>query len=94
MLFYILILLLIAITSELVGPDADDALTGVTGIFFPAMFIPAAAVLVRRLHDVGRSGWWILVGFVPLIGDVVLLIFALLPSQPGQNRYGPSPLEV
>ena len=49
------------------------------------------AVTTRRLHDTGRSGWWLLVILVPLIGWVVLLIFLLLPSDPGPNKYGRGP---
>jgi uncharacterized membrane protein YhaH (DUF805 family) len=91
-LFYFLVLLLLGVVSELAGPGAEDALIFLAGAFFLALFLPALAVTVRRLHDVGRSGWWILLGLVPL-GDIVLLIFTLLPSQPGQNRYGGNPLE-
>ena len=47
-----------------------------------------------RLHDIGRTGWWILIGFVPLIGSIVLLVFALLDSQPGDNQYGANPKGV
>ena len=49
------------------------------------------AVGVRRLHDTGRSGWWILIGFIPVIGWLVLLVFMFMDSQPGDNEYGPSP---
>jgi len=56
-----------------------------------ALFIPSLAVTVRRLHDTGRSGWWILVGLIPLVGFIVLLVFEVQDSQPGTNNYGPSP---
>lgn len=56
-----------------------------------AVFLPALAVLVRRLHDTGRSGWWVLVGLVPLVGGIVLLVFACLDSEPGPNAYGANP---
>ena len=46
---------------------------------------------VRRLHDTGRSGWWLLIGLIPIIGVIVLLIFFVLDSQVGTNEYGPSP---
>jgi uncharacterized membrane protein YhaH (DUF805 family) len=48
---------------------------------------------VRRLHDTGRPGWWILIGLIPLVGGIVLLVFAVSDSQPGSNEYGPSPKE-
>ncbi len=56
-----------------------------------SILIPGIAVSVRRLHDTGRSGWWLLIVLVPLIGWIVLLIFMLIDGQPGQNAYGPSP---
>jgi uncharacterized membrane protein YhaH (DUF805 family) len=80
----------------------------ITGIFSPvnwifaslgwiyslAILIPSLAVSVRRLHDTGRSGWWLLLGLIPLIGFIVLLIFYVEDSQPGNNQYGPNPKEV
>ncbi len=54
-----------------------------------ALFLPSVAVSVRRLHDIDRTGWWWWLGFVCCVGPIVLLIFHLLPSTPGENRYGP-----
>jgi uncharacterized membrane protein YhaH (DUF805 family) len=59
-----------------------------------ASFIPSIALGVRRLHDIGYSGWWLLIGFVPFVGGILLLVFALMDSQPGTNRYGPNPKEI
>jgi uncharacterized membrane protein YhaH (DUF805 family) len=56
-----------------------------------AILIPGLAVTVRRLHDTGKSGWWILIGFVPLAGAIVLLVFTVEDSQPGENQYGSNP---
>jgi uncharacterized membrane protein YhaH (DUF805 family) len=56
-----------------------------------AAFLPGLAVAVRRLHDIGRSGWWYLIGFVPLVGAIVLLVFFVTDSDPAQNAYGPNP---
>ena len=58
-----------------------------------AILIPGIAVAVRRLHDTGRSGWWVLIGFIPLIGLIVLIIFTIQDSIPGENEYGPNPKE-
>lgn len=55
------------------------------------IFIPSLAVLVRRLHDTGRSGWWILISLVPFIGALVLFVFTILDSDPNSNSYGPNP---
>ncbi|MCP4144436.1 MAG: DUF805 domain-containing protein [bacterium] len=54
-----------------------------------AIFLPTLAVTVRRLHDSGKSGLWILMLFIPLLGQVVLFIMMLLGSQEEENRHGP-----
>jgi uncharacterized membrane protein YhaH (DUF805 family) len=64
------------------------------GIYSLAMLIPGIAVTVRRLHDTGRSGWWVLVALIPVLGFIALLVFMVLDSQPGSNEYGPNPKEV
>ena len=53
-------------------------------------FMPGLAVAVRRLHDTGRSGWYILLGIIPLV-NLVLVVFFFLDSHPGDNQYGPNP---
>jgi uncharacterized membrane protein YhaH (DUF805 family) len=55
------------------------------------LLVPSLAVGVRRLHDTDRSGWWLLIGLVPLVGAIVLLVLLALEGRPGPNRYGPSP---
>lgn len=59
-----------------------------------AMFIPSLAVGVRRLHDVGKSGWMLLISLIPLIGAIWLLILFLTEGTPGDNAYGPNPKGV
>ena len=93
--FFILFYILIAIALAFVD-GAMGAATGfgvLSGIFALAMFIPSLAVTVRRLHDTDRSGWWILIGFIPLIGTIVMFVFMVLDST-GPNRFGPNPKEV
>ncbi len=60
-------------------------------IFALGTIIPSLAVFFRRLHDTGHSGWWWFIGLVPLIGAIVLLVFLVQDSQPGENQYGPNP---
>jgi uncharacterized membrane protein YhaH (DUF805 family) len=60
------------------------------GLASLALFLPTLAVTVRRFHDAGHSGWWVLTWIIPLIGLIVWLIFALTPSQP-PNEWGEGP---
>ncbi len=61
------------------------------GIYSLAVMIPGIAVSARRLHDTGRSGWWQLIAFVPIIGFIVLLVFFVQEGSFDRNEYGPSP---
>jgi uncharacterized membrane protein YhaH (DUF805 family) len=56
-----------------------------------AVILPSLAVGFRRLHDTGRSAWWILIGLVPLVGGIILLVFMVADGQPEANKYGPNP---
>ena len=56
-------------------------------IYALALIIPSLAITVRRLHDTSRSGWWWFIGFVPIVGGIILLVFMCLPSTPGENQY-------
>jgi uncharacterized membrane protein YhaH (DUF805 family) len=85
-LVYALIVVVLLIVESILG------LPGIlSGIYSLALLIPSIAVTVRRLHDTGRTGWWWWLGFVPVIGIIVLLVFMALEGEPGQNRYGPDP---
>lgn len=63
----------------------------VLGIYGLAVLVPGLAVSARRLHDIGMSGWLLLVALVPVIGGLVLLVLFLIDSNPGTNQYGPNP---
>lgn len=60
-------------------------------IYLLIVIIPTTAVGVRRLHDVGRRGWWYLLNLIPFVGTIIVLIFLVQDSQPGDNQYGPNP---
>ncbi len=70
------------------------ALSGILGLYGLGVFIPSLAVSVRRLHDTNRSGWWVLINFIPIIGFIVFIVFMVQDSQPGTNQYGENPKEV
>ena len=56
-----------------------------------AVFIPSLAVAVRRLHDTDKSGWFLLIGLIPLVGGIILLVFMATEGTRGPNKYGPDP---
>lgn len=56
-------------------------------LFSLAVLLPGLAVSVRRLHDIDKSGWWVLIAFVPVIGIIVLLVFFVMPGTDGPNRF-------
>ncbi len=83
-LFYLLIF---------IGLSLLDAILGfglLSSLFALAMLVPSVAVAVRRLHDTGRTGWWVLIGLVPVV-NLLLIYFMVLDSDPGTNAYGPNP---
>lgn len=78
-----------AAIDAILGTDAILAGTGVVGVLLSlAVLLPGLAVGARRLHDTGRSGWWLLLALIPLIGCIVLLVLFATPGQPRPNRYG------
>ena len=89
---WMFILLHMIVYALLVGIDVSIGSIGLlSGIYSLAALIPSISVQVRRLHDVGRSGWWLLISFVPVVGAIVLLVFFLQDSAPGENQYGENP---
>lgn len=60
-------------------------------IFIGATTIPSVAVAVRRLHDINRSGWWLLLDFIPVVGEIILVIWCCQKGTERPNRYGPAP---
>ena len=90
-LFYLLISLGICLLEWVVGLSGDDRRGPLSLLFDLGLFLPSLAVGVRRLHDIGRSGWWLLIGLVPIVGWLVLLYFLVTEGDRGPNAYGPDP---
>lgn len=94
-LFNVIVSIVLAAVDAAIGTlNTDSGIGLLSGIYSLAVIIPSIAVSVRRLHDIGRSGWWVLIGLIPLVGAIVLLIFNVQDSQPGENQYGPNPKSV
>lgn len=63
----------------------------VSGLFSLAILLPSLGLIVRRLHDTNRSGWWIFINLIPFIGQIIFIYFMVIDSQPVPNQYGPVP---
>jgi len=96
---YVAIFALAIVSAVFSGPDigtesspGGSAAIGLVGVLAMIMllgsFLPLLAVSVRRIHDTGASGWWVLLWTIGLVS----LIWACIPGQPGNNRFGPDPL--
>lgn len=95
--FMVAMMLLVTIGGTLDGVtgnlDDDEPifLFSLAGLYTLAMILPSIAVTVRRIHDIGLSGWFALLGLIPSIGSLIILVFALMPSQKQPNRWGEAP---
>ena len=90
-----LISIVLTLLDILLGTYSMEYEAGLfSGLYSLLILIPSIAVVVRRLHDTDRSGWWILISLIPLIGVIVLFVFMCLDSQPGTNRFGVNPKEA
>lgn len=90
--FINLIIILILNTIDRVAFSADMAI--LSSIYGLAILIPGIAVAVRRLHDTDRSGWWALLGLIPIVGTIILIVIMCFDSTPGTNRFGPNPKHI
>jgi uncharacterized membrane protein YhaH (DUF805 family) len=90
--WWVLFVMVVSVILQVVGAivlGAESGAGGVlSGLFSLAVLLPGLAVGVRRLHDTDRSGWWLLIALIPLIGFLVLLYFLVQPGTAGPNRFG------
>lgn len=102
-LFNAIVLIVLSVVDNILGLGSASGSSGPGGVSFGvnlgllaglyalAVLLPSLGVAVRRLHDTGRSGWWLLIGIVPLVGGIVLLVFFVLEGNRGMNAYGADP---
>jgi uncharacterized membrane protein YhaH (DUF805 family) len=91
-LFNIIISIVLRFIDGVIGSFSAEAGMGILGgVYTLAVLVPWMAVMVRRLHDVDLSGWWMLLGVFPFIGAIVLLVFMTQDSNPDENQYGKNP---
>lgn len=91
-LFNVIVAFALGIIDGITGAKLGGEMFGLLGTLYTlAVLIPGIAVGVRRMHDLDRSGWWLLIAFVPVIGAIVLLVWACSEGSRGSNRFGPDP---
>jgi uncharacterized membrane protein YhaH (DUF805 family) len=93
--FWVLFSILLSIAAGIIDFamfGIRDGVSPISSLVSLALLLPGLAVSVRRLHDTDRSGWWVLLFLIPLIGAIVLLIWYCSRGTPGGNRFGPDPL--
>jgi uncharacterized membrane protein YhaH (DUF805 family) len=93
--WFVLLLVVVAVplgvVSELLARSGLDGALGLLVLAWLVLLIPWWAVSVRRLHDTGHSGWWLLIPLVPVAGWLILIFFLASRGEPGPNRYGAVP---
>ena len=94
-LFNAIIVAILSLIDRFTGTYSLEWGSGLlSGLYSIAVLIPGLAVAARRLHDVGKSGWMLLIAFIPIIGAIWLLVLFVTDSDPGNNKYGPNPKGV
>lgn len=88
-LFNVIIAFVLGFIEGTFSPANNSDLLG--NLYTLGILFPTLAVAARRLHDTGKSGWWQLLWFIPIIGWIVLLVFLVRDSDEGDNQYGPNP---
>ncbi len=88
MLFNIIVTIILSFVDEIFGTTFPESILGLFGTIYTLIaLLPSWALAVRRLHDINKSGWWILLSLIPIIGGFILLIFYCIDSK-GNNEYG------
>lgn len=91
-LFVIIAYVVASIVDSILGLSGTVGPYGlIASLLMLALLVPSIAVGARRLHDTDRSGWWLLIGLIPLIGAIVLLVFFVTEGTTGDNQYGSDP---
>lgn len=92
--WYVILMNIIIAVVLSVLMAASSAFYYVSVVYDLAIIIPSIALWVRRLHDIGRCGWWYLLALIPVVGVIVLLVWACREGDHGPNAYGPDPKEM
>ncbi len=91
-LFSFLISLAISIVTGIIGSILGTSVFSFLSVIYSlAVLVPSVCLAIRRLHDSGKSGWFLLLGLIPFIGAIILIVLMVLDSEADRNQYGPNP---
>ncbi|HIH2746495.1 DUF805 domain-containing protein [Burkholderia aenigmatica] len=96
--YFVLLSFILSIAAQVIGVAGRHAglitllLLGVLSLVSLALIIPGIAVSVRRLHDTGRSGWFLLIALIPIVGSILLLVWTCSRGTEGPNHFGADPI--
>jgi uncharacterized membrane protein YhaH (DUF805 family) len=94
-LFNVIVSIILSILDKILGLDFGSGSSSSSGwlstIYSLAVLLPTIGVAIRRMHDTGRSGWWILINLIPCIGWIWFIVLAAQEGNAGDNQYGPDP---
>lgn len=94
-LFHVLIVITLGATAAILGSEmGSQVIVLVAIVYVLGTILPSLALIIRRLHDIGKSGWYYFVSFIPLIGSIWLLVLLFTEGDRGDNQYGPDPKAV
>jgi uncharacterized membrane protein YhaH (DUF805 family) len=92
--FFVLIYFIVSIILSVIDAFTFKLIVDfpvLVNIYYLALLLPSLGISVRRLHDISKSGWWVLINLIPLIGGIWFIILAATDSQKGSNQYGENP---
>ena len=95
MLVQVVIIIVLRVLNQIIGLPVTRSSVGLLDLIYSfAVLLPNLSLYVRRLHDVGGTGWYVLTLFVPIVGPIVLTVFWAQPGQQGDNKYGSPPSAI
>lgn len=90
-LFNLIVSIVLMLIDGMMGSLNEGGFGLLSGLYSLAVLLPSLAVSFRRLHDIDKSAWWLLIALVPFVGAIVLLVFMVMEGTRGENRFGPDP---
>lgn len=93
-LFNAIACIVLMILDKVLGLEYTQNYGWLYTIYAVAVLLPSLGVSVRRLHDINKSGWWVLIGLIPIVGGIILLVWACKEGDHGTNEYGNDPKEI